>query len=83
MMEAIYVWHPINAWLDINWKKYMFRLFFQDGLFASAYIIFMVRNYTIEKTCAITMYTINNSINDKESTPLKFNMSGILIPIFY
>lgn len=29
------------------------------------------------------MYTINNSINDKESTPLKFNMSGILIPIFY
>lgn len=29
------------------------------------------------------MYTTKNSINDKESTPLKFNMSGILIPIFH
>lgn len=33
MMEAIDVWHPIYAWLDINWKKYMFRFFFQNGLF--------------------------------------------------
>ena len=41
-MEAIDVWHPIYAWLDINWKKVLCLDYSFKTVFLSVYISFLL-----------------------------------------